>query len=120
MMAAFNIESLKDLGYNDTTVFLDPMDPQYRAKSFSNQDLLARGGDFKDDRIAEKCNYFLSLDAYKHAEDAEKALVNYWNTHITGPAAPSTLVTSIVSSSSSVAAATTTPSAASSAAITPV
>ncbi|THY88740.1 oxidase cueO precursor [Aureobasidium pullulans] len=39
MMAAFNVTVLADLGYNDTTRFLDPMEPRYRAVDYSASDL---------------------------------------------------------------------------------
>jgi bilirubin oxidase len=39
MMAAFNVTALKDLGYDEKTHFIDPMEPQYRAKPSPMQTL---------------------------------------------------------------------------------
>jgi bilirubin oxidase len=83
MLAAFNVTDLKDLGYTDKTHFIDPMEPRYQAKSFSDDDFAARTGDFSDQAIADKVAFFDSLDAYAHVEDAEAALVAYWNSKTT-------------------------------------
>lgn len=91
MMAAFNVSVLADLNHTDTTRFIDPMEPLYRAKSFSDSDLVGRTGNFSDGAIQAKVNFFAGLDAYAHEPDAESALVAYWATHTAGVA---TLVTS--------------------------
>ncbi|KAJ9656091.1 hypothetical protein H2201_008642 [Coniosporium apollinis] len=81
MMAAFNVTALADLNYTDTTHFIDPMEPRYRAKPFADSDLQARTGDFSDTAVQNKINFFANLDAYAHVTDAEKALEAYWATH---------------------------------------
>ncbi|OCL13988.1 hypothetical protein AOQ84DRAFT_309695, partial [Glonium stellatum] len=87
MLAAFNVTALSDLNYNDTTRFIDPMEPRYRAKPFQESDFQGRTSDFSDSAIAEKVAFFTSLDAYAHVEDAEEALSKYWATHTGGPEA---------------------------------
>jgi bilirubin oxidase len=97
MMAAFNVTVLADLGYNDTTRFLDPMEPRYRAVSYPASDFAARTGAFSDSAINDKLNFFADLDAYAHEADADAALVSYWKTHVASVG--STLSTSTKSSS---------------------
>lgn len=91
MMAALNVTHLTDLGYDEKTSFIDPMDTKYRAKSFKPEDLTNRDGDFEDSKIEEKCRMFQDLDAYKKANEVEEKLVEYWKTK-------STLVTKVSSS----------------------
>jgi len=91
MMAALNVTHLTDLGYDEKTSFIDPMDTKYRAKSFKLEDLTNRDGDFEDSKIEEKCRMFQDLDAYKKANEVEEKLVEYWKTK-------STLVTKVSSS----------------------
>ena len=92
MMAALNVTHLTDLGYDEKTSFIDPMDTKYRAKSFKPEDLTNRDGDFENSKIEEKCRMFQDLDAYKKANEVEEKLVEYWKTK-------STLVTKVSSSS---------------------
>lgn len=91
MMAALNVTHLTDLGYDEKTSFIDPMDTKYRAKSFKPEDLTNRDGDFENSKIEEKCRMFQDLDAYKKANEVEEKLVEYWKTK-------STLVTKVSSS----------------------
>lgn len=91
MMAALNVTHLTDLGYDEKTSFIDPMDTKYRAKSFKPEDLTNRDGDFENSKIEEKCKMFQDLDAYKKANEVEEKLVEYWKTK-------STLVTKVSSS----------------------
>ncbi|KAK7953039.1 hypothetical protein PG988_013733 [Apiospora saccharicola] len=46
MMAAFNVTALRDLGYDETTDFSDPMDPRWRARPFDRSDFRDRKGLF--------------------------------------------------------------------------
>jgi bilirubin oxidase len=97
MMAALNVTALKDLGYDEKTSFIDPMEPKYRAKSFSADDLANRGGDFSNDAIEAKCKQFQDMDAYKKVNEVEAKLEEYWATKKT----QTTLQTSVSSSGSS-------------------
>ncbi|KAK4951957.1 hypothetical protein LTR10_009877 [Elasticomyces elasticus] len=65
------------------TFSLDPMDPAYRAKSFSDSDYTARSGPYDDSTIQNRINDFTSLDAYKDVDKVEAALVDYWLTKST-------------------------------------
>lgn len=89
MMAAFNVTSLADWGYPETTKFLDPMEEKYRSKAMTNDD---RQEAFIMDKMAK----FEAMEAYSNVEKLEKALENY---RING--APKTLSTVTVSSTSS-------------------
>ncbi|KAI4766046.1 oxidase cueO precursor [Aureobasidium sp. EXF-3400] len=83
MMAALNVTALKDLGYDEKTSFIDPMDTKYRAKSFNAADLTNRGGDFDYDAIEKKCKDFQDMDAYKKVNEVEEKLEEYWKTRST-------------------------------------
>ncbi|KAK8045866.1 hypothetical protein PG996_013930 [Apiospora saccharicola] len=54
MMAAFNVTALRDLGYDETTDFSDPMDPRWRARPFDRSDFRDRNGIFGEEAIREK------------------------------------------------------------------
>lgn len=81
MMAALNVTALTDLGYDEKTRFIDPMDSKYRAKSFKKEDYDNRDGDFESEAIAQKCRDFQDMDAYKSEPKVEQALEDYWKTH---------------------------------------
>ncbi|KAI4724307.1 oxidase cueO precursor [Aureobasidium sp. EXF-10728] len=81
MMAALNVTALKDLGYDEKTRFIDPMEPKYRAKSFKPEDYANRDGDFEGSAIEKKCREFQDMDAYKSAPEVEQKLEDYWKTH---------------------------------------
>lgn len=104
MMAALNVTALADLGYDEKTRFIDPMDPQYRAKSFKPEDWTNRDGDFESEAIAKKCRDFQDMDAYKKAGEVEQKLEEYWKTH----SSQTTLVTKTSSSGGSGTTASTT------------
>ncbi|CAI6337125.1 unnamed protein product [Periconia digitata] len=87
MLAAFNVTALPDLGYPETTHFIDPMEPRYRATDFSESDFQSRSGVFSEQGIKDKLNFFIGLEAYSKVDEVESALVDYWSTH-TGGAAP--------------------------------
>lgn len=80
MMAAFNVTALSDLGYDEKTSFIDPMEAQYRSKAFSQNDLDNRSGDFSDSAISDKCSFFNGKVAYKNVLGVETALEKYWST----------------------------------------
>jgi bilirubin oxidase len=61
MMAAFNVTALTDLGYDEKTSFIDPMEARYRSKHFSDSDLTSRSGDFADSAIQAKVGFFVSF-----------------------------------------------------------
>lgn len=109
MMAAFNVTALTDLGYDEKTSFIDPMEARYRSKSFPDGDLSGRSGDFSDDAILAKMNWFVALEAYKNVGKVENALENYWKTK-----SASTLSTAVRSSTVAQAAGATAAAASSS------
>ena len=71
MMAAFNVSSLGDWGYPETTRFIDPMEQRYRSKDINEQDET-------DAAKLKKCAEFEALEAYVEPEKMEKALEDYW------------------------------------------
>lgn len=89
MMAAFNVTSLGDWGYSETTKFLDPMEQKYRAKDINAKD------DTKD-ALYKKCEEFEAMEAYANPEKLEKALEDFWKA---GGPKPTTLSTSVRPSS---------------------
>jgi bilirubin oxidase len=121
MMAAFNVTALTDLGYDEKTSFIDPMEPRYRNKFFSDSDFKSRSGDFSESAIASKVKFFNDLEAYRNKDGVEKALEQYWNTKVSstvaattkskGGSTPTTLAT-VASSPAAVAAASSSSSAA--------
>ena len=101
MMAAFNVSSLGDWGYPETTHFIDPMEEKYRAKDFKNEDYDDRDGDFEEEHVQKKLEDFYRMDAYSHVDTVEKALVDYWNN---GGPKQTTLSTVVISSTTSATA----------------
>lgn len=92
MMAAFNVSSLADFGYPETTKFIDPMEDRWRSKD-------EKGADFTDAAIQDRLREFYMLDAYKDVDKVEAALESYW---VNGP--PKTTLSTVTKS----ATATTT------------
>lgn len=102
-MAAFNVTALSDLGYDEKTTFIDPMEPRYRPRSFSDSDFASRQGDFSDAAIQDKVAFFNSLDAYRNVNAVQSRLAAYWRTAAIGNGnlASSTLVSTSSSTRSS-------------------
>ncbi|KAF2424899.1 hypothetical protein EJ08DRAFT_594833 [Tothia fuscella] len=69
MMAAFNVTSLSNWGYTDTTKFLDPMEDRWRAKPYPPVE-----------PVMEKLRMFSQLDAYSSVKKVQLALDAYWKT----------------------------------------
>ncbi|KAK5150092.1 hypothetical protein LTR04_006888, partial [Oleoguttula sp. CCFEE 6159] len=114
MMAAFNVSSLADFNYPETTKFIDPMEEQWRSRPIS-------AADSDDSAIRAKLEMFQGLDAYNKADQIEGALQKYYSTKAaaappatapaaTAPVQPSTIATS-ATDTTSVAVATTSPAA---------
>lgn len=78
MMAAFNVTALTNWGYNDTSLFLDPMEPKFRAKPFGAGDFQARTGLFSDEAIEAAVKELADEDPYSRVDDVNEALDNYW------------------------------------------
>lgn len=79
MMAAFNVSQIENFGYNkNETLFIDPMEPKWRAKDINP-------ADFTDQAIQSKLAQFDAVDGgYRDAEQIEDALEAYWSTASTG------------------------------------
>lgn len=106
MMAAFNVSSLQDFGYPETTKFIDPMEQRWRSKDYDDSAFTEQG-------VQDRLYDFYKLDAYDHVNDVEAALESYYANG--GPPkttlATSTKPASASSSSASINAAIVTSSA---------
>lgn len=58
MLVAFNVTNLAKWGYNESTVFIDPMEPAFRPKDVKPED-------FTEDAIRKKLEWFWNLNAYE-------------------------------------------------------
>jgi hypothetical protein len=63
MMAAFNVTVLSDYGYNATSL-IDPMQPVFRAKSYTASDLTGRSGPFSNGEITKKMQLLANYQPY--------------------------------------------------------
>ncbi|KAH7132250.1 Cupredoxin [Dendryphion nanum] len=64
MMAAFNVTQLAKWGYDNSTLFIDPMQPEFRPKAIN-------AADFTEDAIRQKLAWFYSTNAYNGGNVAE-------------------------------------------------
>lgn len=71
-MAAFNVTSLIDFGYPETTRFVDPMDSRFRAKPYR---------EFSTTEVEDVLMSFSELSAYYEVEEIKDALDEYWASH---------------------------------------
>ena len=110
-MAAFNVTALTDLGYDEKTSFIDPMEPRYRNKFFSDSDLGSRSGDFSDSAIQAKVKFFNDLEAYRNKKGVESALEQYWSTKGSSTVAASTKGSGKASSATTLATVASSPAA---------
>ncbi|KAF2716563.1 hypothetical protein K431DRAFT_307685 [Polychaeton citri CBS 116435] len=119
MMVGLNVTALEDLGYDEKTRFIDPMEQKYRASAFSDSDYAGRSGPFSDQAISDRCDAFADMDAYKNAKDVEENLVKYWSTRVASGTAKSTSTSTSTSSSASATGTASSTSVTSTAATTP-
>ena len=61
MMVAFNVTNLEKWGYDNTTVFIDPMEPEFRPKNIDT-------ADYTEEAIRSKLDWFYSLNAYNERQ----------------------------------------------------
>jgi bilirubin oxidase len=72
MMGAFNITSLPDWGYSETTKFINPMEARWRSKDWDS-------AVFEEEYIKQTLlPAFSGLDAYDKVHETEEALDEYW------------------------------------------
>ena len=69
MMAVFNVTNLAKWGYDASTLFIDPMQPEFRPRDIDS-------ADYTEEAIVEKLEWFYSTDAYNHGHE-EEALPKY-------------------------------------------
>jgi len=117
MMAAFNVSALNDFNYTETTHFIDPMEPQYRAKPIKPGEFAGTSnwgtGEFSLAGVKEKGDWFSNLDAYGNIDEVEVALEEYWGRTTLTPTATAvpTSLPQITSTLSTVVKASTTSAA---------
>ncbi|RPB06988.1 hypothetical protein P167DRAFT_609751 [Morchella conica CCBAS932] len=76
MMGAFNVTALSDFNYPETTRFIDPMEPRFRAKPYNG---------FTVAEANSALEFFSSLNAYTDADGIENALDQYWAKKASAP-----------------------------------
>ncbi|XP_014562388.1 hypothetical protein COCVIDRAFT_32842 [Bipolaris victoriae FI3] len=57
MMGAFNVTQLEKWGYDKDTIFIDPMQPEFRPKNINS-------ADYTEEAIMEKLDWFYHTNAY--------------------------------------------------------
>lgn len=80
MLAEFNVTQIAGLNLNETELFINPMDPQYRAVNYDPKDLAARTGPFSQATINAKVDWFTNKGAYYNHQQVEDTLKAYWAT----------------------------------------
>lgn len=75
-MGAFNVTALSDFNYPETTRFIDPMEPRFRAKPYNG---------FTVAEANSALEFFSSLNAYTDADGIENALDQYWAKKASAP-----------------------------------
>jgi bilirubin oxidase len=62
-LVAFNVTNLAKWGYTNDTLFIDPMQPEFRPKPYN-------AADYTEDAIMKKIAWFYSTNAYNHGNVA--------------------------------------------------
>ncbi|KAI4710168.1 hypothetical protein J4E89_005400 [Alternaria sp. Ai002NY15] len=62
MMVAFNVTNLEKWGYDNSTMFIDPMEPKFRPKNVDD-------ADYTEEAIRDKLDWFYSLNAYEERSE---------------------------------------------------
>jgi len=62
MMVAFNVTNLEKWGYDNSTMFIDPMEPKFRPKHVDD-------ADYTEEAIRDKLDWFYSLNAYEERSE---------------------------------------------------
>jgi bilirubin oxidase len=65
MLVAFNVTNLEKWGYDNSTLFIDPMEPAFRPKNIIVEDIT-------EVAIREKLEWFWRLDAYNRTIGVSK------------------------------------------------
>ncbi|KAF2181919.1 bilirubin oxidase [Zopfia rhizophila CBS 207.26] len=64
MLVAFNVTSLAKWGYDNSTHFINPMEPEFRPKDIKPED-------FTEEAIMKKLEWFYNTDAYEQSKEYE-------------------------------------------------
>jgi bilirubin oxidase len=82
MLAMFNVTFLSDFGYPEKTHFIDPMEQRYRSKPVKAGEFQGvstwGSGEFSQQGVSDKVDWFADLEAYKDIDKVEVALEEYW------------------------------------------
>lgn len=68
MLVAFNVTQLEKWGYDNSTLFIDPLEPVFRPKVISEED-------FTEISVCKKLDWFWSLDAYNQSVTTSAKLI---------------------------------------------
>lgn len=79
MLAEFNVTQVDGLGLNEVDLFADPMDPQYRAVDFVEDEFKSGTGAFSQSSIQARVNFFANKKAYQDVDHVEDVLATYWD-----------------------------------------
>jgi hypothetical protein len=60
MLVAFNVTNLEKWGYDNSTMFIDPMEPAFRPKNIDPED-------YTDEAIRSKLDWFYNLNPYNQS-----------------------------------------------------
>ncbi|KAF2727988.1 Cupredoxin [Polyplosphaeria fusca] len=74
MMAAFNVTTLANFGYTETTDFGDPLDARWRARPYTLAQLNARSGPFTQASITARIEEIARQQPYSERAQVEAAL----------------------------------------------
>lgn len=74
MMVAFNISNLEKWGYDNSTLFIDPMQPEFRPKDINDDH-------YTEDAIMDKIKWFYGTNPYNHGDvqGVYDALDDWWD-----------------------------------------
>lgn len=63
MLVAFNVTELAKWGYDNSTIFIDPMQPEFRPVNYNK-------ADYTKEAILKKIEWLYSTNAYNHGDVA--------------------------------------------------
>jgi bilirubin oxidase len=114
MLVMFNVTTLTDFGYPETTHFIDPMEERYRSKPCKPNEFVDTttwgNGEFSYQGVSDKVQWFVDLDAYKDVDKIELALEEYWGrtSLVHSPSATPTTLSKVASTTQDAAPAAST------------
>jgi hypothetical protein len=65
MMVAFNVTNLEKWGYDNSTMFIDPMEPKFRPSEIDT-------AQYTEEAIITKLDWFYSLNVYRERSESDE------------------------------------------------